>query len=88
MAKPNLVEMKQLIAVMRDNGVLHLKQGDMEVTLHPSALKIDLEEVNIEASGRPVRYQNDYDNPMLYPDGVDPVAEQREWLKVQEAAKQ
>lgn len=88
MAKPNLAEMKQLIAVMRDNGVTHYCNGEIELTLHPSALRIELEDINVEAAGQVVRYQNDYDNPMLYPDGLDPIAEQREWLKAQEAAKQ
>lgn len=80
--------MKQLITMMRDNGVVHYCNGEIELTLHPSALRTEPEDIDVEASGQVVRYQNDYDNPMLYPDGSDPIAEQREWLKAQEAAKQ
>tara|TARA_Y100000588_G_scaffold103972_1_gene113360 strand:- start:8063 stop:8332 length:270 start_codon:yes stop_codon:yes gene_type:complete len=85
-----LVEMKQIVDFMRENGVLHCKHGEFEVSLHPSAIRLENEEIELEAGGPIARYTtSDYDDPMLYPDGKDPIAEQREWLKQQaEAARQ
>tara|TARA_R100000808_G_C2080613_1_gene104603 strand:+ start:90 stop:356 length:267 start_codon:yes stop_codon:yes gene_type:complete len=84
-----LKEMKELVEFMRENGVLHCKNGDCELSIHPSAIRMEAEEVDVEAAGDIVRYGSDYDDPMLYPDGKDPVAEQREWLKMRaEATRQ
>ena len=77
----SLLELKKLIALMRENGVLQLKQGDLELSLHPSALQLEVPEINIEAPGTVARHVSDYEDPMLYPDGVDPIAQRNERLK-------
>jgi hypothetical protein len=82
-----LVEVEAIIDLMRDNGVVHYRSGDLELDIHPSAIRLEIEDANIEVGEERVKYQSDYDNPMLYPDGRDPVAEQREWLKAKAARK-
>jgi len=82
-----LVEMQSIVDFMRSNGVLQYRQGDVEVTLHPSAIRMETEEIEVEEGGPLERLTSVYDDPMLYPDGKDPIAEQRQWLKKQEAAK-
>lgn len=82
-----LVEMQGIVDFMRSNGVLQYRQGDVEVTLHPSAIHMETEETEADESVPMVRPTSVYDDPMLYPDGKDPIAEQRQWLKKQEAAK-
>jgi hypothetical protein len=77
-------EIRKIVTFMRENGVTHYHSGDLELTVHPSALEVGLADgLDVEASGRAPGHANDYEDPMLYPDGVDPVAEQREWLKSQ-----
>ncbi len=84
MAK-TLVEIGEIIDLMRDNGVVRYRSGDLELDIHPSAIRLEIGEVDLEVGGERVQYQSDYDNPMLYPDGKDPIAEQREWLKAKAA---
>jgi hypothetical protein len=85
-----LVEMKQIVDFMRENGVLHCKHGEFEMSLHPSAIRLETEEIELEETGPIAGYEaSDYEDPMLYPDGKDPIAEQRAWLKQQaEATRQ
>jgi hypothetical protein len=85
-----LDDLSAVVAFMRENGVLHYKQGDLELTLHASALELpsgDFDFGGIDPTATPASYASDYDNPMLYPDGKDPVADQHEWLKSQETLK-
>jgi hypothetical protein len=78
-----LLEIRKLVALMRENGVLQLKQGDLELTLHPSALQLEVPEIEVEdtSTRTGTHYTNDYDDPMLYPDGVDPIADRNDRLK-------
>lgn len=78
-------EMQKIVTFMRENGVTHYCNGEIELTVHQSALNVHSSDgdIEVEASGQVTRYRSDYDDPMLYPDGVDPIAEQREWLKAQ-----
>jgi len=82
-----LDDLSAVVAFMRENGVLHYKQGDLELTLHPSALEPpagDFDFGEMDPTTTPKSYASDYDNPMLYPDGKDPIQDQREWLKEQD----
>ena len=75
-----LEEIKEIVDFMRDNGVLELTEGDRKLVLHPSALEVAGDSWTSEAGSTPT-YRDVYDDPMLYPDGKDPVAEQKDWLK-------
>ena len=79
-------EMQKIVTFMRENGVTHYSDGEIQLTVHQSALDIhsSAEDIEVEASGQVTQYKSDYDDPMLYPDGIDPVAEQRKWLESQD----
>jgi hypothetical protein len=77
----SLVEIRKLVAFMREHGVLQMKRAELELTLHPSALQLEVPEIEVEDTGTRPHYTNDYDDPMLYPDGVDPVADRNDRLK-------
>jgi protein associated with RNAse G/E len=80
-------EMQKIVTFMRENGVTHYSNGEVDITIHQSALDIhssdDDDGIKVEASGQVTKYRSDYDDPMLYPDGIDPIADQREWLESQ-----
>ena len=78
----DIATVRELIALCRSNGVLHVKFGDIELVLAQSALdteeptvtppEFDLSEFGADG-GDP------YENPALYPGGQDPVATLRQW---------
>ena len=76
-----LKEIKEIVDFMRENGVLELTEGDRKLVLHPSALEVAVESWTSEAGISTPTYRDVYGDPMLYPDGKDPVAEQKEWLR-------
>jgi len=80
-----LSQIATIVDFMRENGVLHYKDGEIDLTLHPSALELGSNELNVETDAPPTSYRSNYEDPMLYPGGQDPVAEQREWLKDQDS---
>lgn len=56
----NLAKVKKLIKLMKKEGILSLKQGDIELSLHPSALDQqgpDLSDAPTEAE--PTQYTED-----------------------------
>jgi hypothetical protein len=82
-----LDDLSAVVAFMRENGVLHYRQGDLELTLHASALEPptgDFDFGEMDVATTPASYASDYDNPMLYPDGKDPIQDQRDRLKQQD----
>lgn len=73
-----LADIQEIVDFMRENGVLDYESKGVHLTLHPSALNLDIDgDLDIQTSGGSNYYESDYENPMLYPDGKDPVIEQR-----------
>ena len=76
-------QLKELVEFMRANGVLTISCKLGDITLHPSSLQLDNDPGGFEFSEEPTGgYRSDYENPLLYPDGIDPIAE-RQRLKVE-----
>ncbi len=92
----NIGVLRDLIALCRQHGILHVKFGDIELVLDPSALDTRAETQHVETAGQGMTI-NDfeqgianadggsvYDDPLLYPGGEDPVAQRREFRLEQE----
>ncbi len=77
-----LEELREVIALCRDNNVLQVKFGDIELAFlmnDPQAEK--LQEIADATLGTPETPGDPYDDPALYPGGEDPVKSLREWKK-------
>jgi hypothetical protein len=81
----NVAELRQLIALAKEHGIIRLKFGDIELEMGPEEVEpVDRGTQEILSTLDHGGFSgSDYDNPALYPGGVDPVAEMREWRNQQ-----